>query len=199
MAYVIVKPTVVLEPILPNTPTPQEQAAYDAALLVYQQYLADVATYEAQIDGVRHLASPDLIIRFTAEDLPESLIADDVYLLAAEREVLREAAIAVSDIAGLSANDAAVLVLLVQLKLTIELIPQLPQLLQEGILGETQRLAEIDWTARLVQLLSKYRNDLLAINPAADVVDDSQIVVAGNTTDSHEIDFEQTYFDTRRY
>ena len=199
MAYVIVKPTVVLEPILPNTPTPQEQAAYDAALLVYQQYLADVATYEAQIDGVRRLASPDLIIRFTAEELPESLIADDVYLLAAEREVLREAAIAVSDIASLSVSDAMALLLLVQLKLTIELIPQLPKLLQEGILGETQRLAEIDWTARLVQLLSKYRNDLLAINPAADVVDDSQIVVAGNTTDSHEIDFEQTYFDTRRY
>ena len=173
MAYVIVKPTDTTDP----------------------DYQTELDTYNRQIEGIRRLASPDLITRFTETDLPESLIADDVYLLAAEREVLREAAIAVSDIAGLSVSDAMALLLLVQIKLTLEFISQLPQLLQEGILGETQRFAEIDWEDRETRLLSKYRNELLAINPAADVVDDSQIVVVGETTASQEIDFDVPYYN----
>ena len=80
MAYIIVKPTVLIEPILPQNPTQQQQDDYDAAVLVYQQYLADLATYNTQIDGIRLIASTDLVLKFTEMDLPESLIAADVYL-----------------------------------------------------------------------------------------------------------------------
>ena len=80
MAYIIVKPT---DPTAPD-------------------YATELATYNAQLDGIRKLASPDLRTVLTETHLPESTLADDVYLLAAEREVLREAGIDTADVSGLS-------------------------------------------------------------------------------------------------
>ena len=166
MAYIIVKPTVVIEPILPQNPTQQQQDAYDAALLVYQQYLADLATYNTQINGIRLIASTDLVVKFTEVDLPESLIAADVYLAAVERRVLMDTGITVADLLSLSPDIRARLVYMVQLAEVIELKPQLPQIVRDQELRESQQVQEIDWEKHSEKLANNYKIELLIVNPS---------------------------------
>ena len=193
MAYIIVKPTAVIEPILPQNPTQQQQDAYDAALLVYTEYLANLAVYTAQIASIRKLASPDLVTLFTDVELPESIITDDVYLRASEREVLREAVITVADLTSVTMELLETLVYIVQLRVAIELIPQLPQLLRQAEIDFQSQYADIDWTARVEKLEAIYLDEIHLINPTASTGVDSAIAVVVNTTASHEIDFEYPY------
>ena len=166
MAYIIVKPTAVIEPILPQNPTQQQQDAYNAALLVYQQYLADLATYTTQIDGIRLIASTDLVLKFTEMDLPESLIAADVYLAAVERRVLMDTNIAVADLPSVTPDIRARLVYMVQLAEVIEMKPQLPQIVRDQELRENQQFQEIDWEKHSEKLANNYKIELLIVNPS---------------------------------
>ena len=166
MAYIIVKPTAVIEPILPQNPTQQQQDDYDAAVLVYQQYLADLATYNTQINGIRLIASTDLVVKFTEVDLPESLIADDVYLAAVERRVLMDTGIDTADVSSQTPDIRARLVYMVQLAEAIEMIPQLPQIVRDQELRESQQVQEIDWEKHSEKLANNYKIELLIVNPS---------------------------------
>ena len=149
MAQIIVKPT------LPDSPTTQQQADYDAALLVYN----------GRIEAIRLLASPDIASPMTADDIPESVIANSVYLLAAERRVMRDTAI--TDLTTVSADDLASLVYMTQILLAFRFLAQLPEQLRETLLGETNQFQEITLDQRKQNLLSEYNDELVVINPSS--------------------------------
>lgn len=173
MAVVIVKPTDTTDP----------------------DYQSELDTYNEQIDGIRRLASPFLTNPLTATSLPEDVIADPVYLDALEREVLRESAIDAADVSSLPADELAELVYLVQIRVAIDFIPQLPQLLEQSIFANDTRYADVDWEKRVERLEAIYLEVLKVVNPAANVVDTSTIPVQGTTTKSEEIDFDVPYYN----
>ena len=153
---IITKPTFVD----PDNPTSAETAAQ--------------ALYESRLQTVRLIVSPDLISMFDATELPDAVLADDGYLGAAEREVLRHSGKTAAEVAALAVDseELALLVYATQLQMAIRMIPQLAQMIQEGLLSETQRFAEVDWEQRKAGLLADYKTKVLLVNPDADIGSD---------------------------
>ena len=141
MATIIVKPTDTSDP----------------------NYATDLAVYNTRISEIRNLASPDLAAPITDEEIPESVIADSVYLTAAERRVLRDTAI--TDISTVSADNLAILVYMTQVLLAFRLLAQLPELLQESVRSDGAQYQEITLEQRKQNLLSEYNDELAVINP----------------------------------
>ena len=126
-------------------------------------YNADLAEYNTRIEAIRLLASPDVSAPLTDTEIPETVVADNVYLTAAERRVLRDTAIA--DPTTVSAENLAILVYMTQVLLAFRLLAQLPELLQESVLSDSARYQEITLDQRKQNLLSEYNDELAVINP----------------------------------
>ena len=148
---IIKKPTFVN----PDFPTTAEAAAQ--------------ALYESQLQTVRLIVSPDLVAAFTAATLPDAILADDGYLGASEREVLRHSGKTAAEIAALAAGseELANLIHATQLQIAIRIIPQAAQILQQGLIHFVTRYQAIDWEKRRIELLSDYKAKILVVNPAA--------------------------------
>ena len=144
MAHIIIKPTNQADP----------------------NYQSELDTYNMQIDSIRKLASPDLVSRLTEEELPEADIADDVYLAAKERQVLKDAGIDAADVASLTAERRAQLVYMTQLLEAIEIAPQIPQIVRQRALHTSTDYQEIDWEKHIEKLANNYKIELLVFNPS---------------------------------
>ena len=158
-------------------------------------YATELATYTAQIEGIRILASPDVVAKFTDTELPESIIANDVYLAAKEREVLKDTNIDAPDVSSQTDAIYQRLVYMTQLLVAIELKPQLAQIIRQRSFSTDTQLQTVDWEAHIARWLANYNDELIVVNPAANVVDTSSIPVAGATTKSEEIDFDVSYYN----
>ena len=139
-------------------------------------YAARLVTFEANIDGARKLASPNLVEPITADDLPTEVLGDDVFLRTAERQVLRDVGLTAADVASLSRDSETfqTLLLLLQLRLAINIQPKLPQLLRESVLSyaHDEQWERIGWKERQDELKEQYKDEVLEINPDAEVLND---------------------------
>ena len=137
-------------------------------------YAADLAVYESHIDGVRKLASPNLVEPITADDLPTEILGNDVFLRSAERQVIRHAGLTTSEVASLPIDSEkfAILLTMVQLRLAINISPRLPELLRESVLSyaHDEQWEQIGWKVRQEELQEEDTEELLEINPDADVL-----------------------------
>lgn len=131
-------------------------------------YAADLARFNAEVEGVRRKASPDIAVVVTAEQLPESTITADEYLGTAKRKVFRD-----TGRTSISPSDALYpdFVQLVTNLLVMEFIPQLAQILQDGQLQDVTRYQEVSWMARIEMLTEQYNDIVSQINPAAEIDD----------------------------
>ena len=150
--------SIIIKPTDPNAPN----------------YAEALETFEADIDGSRKLASPNLMEPITADDLPTEVIGNDVYLRSAERQVLRHTGLTASEVASLPRDSEkfAILKKLVQLRLAINISPRLPELLRESVLSyaHDEQWEQIGWKVRQEALQAEYTEELLEINPNADVL-----------------------------
>ena len=55
---------------------------------------------------------------------------------------------------------------MVQLAEAIEMIPQLPQIVRDQELRESQQVQEIDWEKHSEKLANNYKIELLIVNPS---------------------------------
>lgn len=149
---------IIIKPTDPNAPD------YDSVL----------AVYELNIDGGRKLASPNLAEPITADDLPSEILGDDVFLLSAERQVLRDVGLTAADVANLPRDSEKfqTLLYLLQLRLAINISPKLPELLRESFLSyaHDEQWEQIGWKARQAELVEFYKAELKEINPDADIL-----------------------------
>lgn len=146
--------------------------------------------YQARLNTIRILASPDITLRVTAEELPDAILEDAAYLQAAERRVMRETAKTEADITAL-ANDAEEriqLIYAVQLQIAIRIIPQVAQLVREQLMMENRQYQTIDWNERITKLQADYSVEVLSINPDAEIqTDDTLTAPVGMVTTSRKI------------
>ena len=156
-------------------------------------YQSELDTYNVQIEGIRTLASPDLAAKFTDSQLPESLIADDVYLAAKEREVLKDTGINAADVASQTAEVYRRLVYMTQLLVAIELKQQLLRIIRQRVMSTDTQMQAIDLESHVARLQANYISELIVVNPTASGT--SSIPVAGATTSSEEIDFDVPYYN----
>ena len=156
-------------------------------------YQSELDTYNAQIEGIRILASPDLVAKSTDSQLPESLIADDVYLAAKEREVLKDTNINAADVASQTAEVYRRLVYMTQLLVAIELKQQLLRIISQRVMSTDTQMQAIDLESHVARLQANYISELIVVNPTASGT--SSIPVAGATTSSEEIDFDVSYYN----
>lgn len=140
-------------------------------------YASDLAVYEANIDGARKLASPNLVEPITEDDLPTSVLGDPVFLRSAERQVLRDVGLKASDVSSLPRDSEKfqTLLLLLQLRLAINIQPKLPQLLRESVLSyaHDEQWERIGWKERQNELKDQYKDEVMEINPEAEIFMDS--------------------------
>ena len=160
MAYIIVKPADTSDP----------------------NYDTELATYNARLDSARLRASPDLIARITETELPESVIADDAYLLASEIKVLRDTGIAASAVSGLSADRFELLLLALWDQMSIELIPQIAAILRQRSISTETTVAEVDWEKRVARIEKRYAENVTVLNPSANVSSDASATVEITTS-----------------
>lgn len=136
---------------------------------LWAQYLRSLQQYETLEGfeaGVRFLVSPDVANPLTDEELPSRLIVNPVYLDAAERKVLADTKMTMVDIENLKAtNDPLLdtLIYLVQLRVAIALVPQVPQIISEGALQDQTRYNAISVQEKLMQLEGLYQEEISII------------------------------------
>ena len=139
-------------------------------------YAAELATFEANIDSARKLASPNLVEPITEDDLPTSVLGDPVFLRTAERQVLRDVGMTAAEVSSLSRDSEKflTLLLLLQLRLAINISPNLPALLRESVLSyaHDEQWERIGWKERQDELKEQYKEELKEINPDAEVFKD---------------------------
>ena len=133
-------------------------------------YDEDLNRYNTQIEGVRRKASPDISVKLTEEQLPESDIGSDEYLAACERLVLSATGTSESEVTSLSRNSSQYksLVYLLQVQIAIKFIPQLPQIVREGDLQDVSQYQSIDWQKKLMELKAEYNEQLTLVSPEAE-------------------------------
>lgn len=175
MAVIIVKPVALIVPTDPTDPV------YLANLA---RYNSDLAIFESQLEGIRLLSSTELTVKLTETQLPESFITNDVYLREAERVVLLDTANTSADVSGLSpdSDEFLDLVYLVQLRVTIEMIPQIAQIVRESLLQDSGTYQEIDWEKRIERFEKRYSGKAQIINPAATTSGTLNVPVALTTS-----------------
>ena len=136
-------------------------------------YASDLEVFKANIAGSRRLASPNLTEPITVDDLPDEILGDDVFLLSAERQVLRDVGLTSADVANLPRDSEKfqILLYLLQLRMAINISPKLPELLRESFLSyaHDETWERIGWQARQSELQELYTAELKVINPTADV------------------------------
>lgn len=139
----------------PDNPTPQETAAQ--------------TVYQARMQTGRDILSPDITVRFTAEQIPDAVFSEAGALLIIETQVMAHAGLTVAEVEALSddSNELLMLVHAVLIRRAIGLLPQAAQILREGLLQETTQYQEIDWEARKTQLQSDYQDAIKVVNPDA--------------------------------
>ena len=123
------------------------------------------ARYEAQVESIRRLASPNAASPLTADQLPETFITDPAYLDAAERSVLRN--LKLNTVPSTTEDNYAQVVYLVQLRVAIDLIPQLRSILRQTMVGETVQIESFALEDRLNYLEEKYLEETDDIIPDA--------------------------------
>ena len=151
-------------------------------------YAAELAAFEANIDGARKLASPNLVEPITEEDLPTSVLGDPVFLRTAERQVLRDVGMTAAEVSSLPRDSEKflILLLLLQLRLAINIQPKLPQLLRESVLSyaHDEQWERIGWKERQDELKEQYKDEVMEINPEAEILMDSLPAAVVLLTDS---------------
>ena len=147
MAVILVKPT--------DTTSPTYQAMLDQ--------------YNTRIDGVRIKASPDITTRISEELLPSSVIENDVYMRSAERQVLKSVNMTAADVESLDKTSDTFLdlVVLMQIRLAINVIPQLPQVINEVYLQDSSRYQTVNWDKRIEELKAEFSDIIEDIVPDA--------------------------------
>ena len=151
MGTIIPKPTFVDA----DNPTPDETAADNL--------------YKARAQVVRNTLSPDLVVRFTAKQIPNDIIFEEGSLRVDEAKVMSAADMTVAEVQALTAGSAELesLVYAVELRRVIRFIPQAAQMIRDGLLGNTQQFQEIDWTERVKRLETDYQDAVKIVNPSA--------------------------------
>ena len=147
MFLVLVKPT---EPTAPN-------------------YDSDLALYESDLDGVRKMASPNLVEPITADDMPSEVL--EVFLYSAEQQVLRDVGLTVDEVRNMPRDSERFKKLrsLVRKRLAINISPNLPALLRESFLSyaHDEQWERIGWKERQAELQEQYTDELIDFNPDA--------------------------------
>ena len=124
--------------------------------------------YKSQRNSVRRLASPNAAVPLTESQLPNDFIDDPAYLNAEERFVLRKLKKKTSTFNIETDEDSEQIIFLVQLRIAIRLIPQLPLILRQTMVGETVAIQEFDLEERLKELEDIYIEETEDITPDAD-------------------------------
>ena len=119
--------------------------------------------YSAQLESIRRLASPNAAAPLSTAQLPDAFITDPIYLDSQERYVLRKLNRTSAPNSGDS--DYERIVYLVQLRVAIKLLPQLPSILRQTMVGETIQIQEYDLEKRLADLEEEYMEETEVIVP----------------------------------
>ena len=119
--------------------------------------------YDAQLNSVRRLASPNAASPLTGSQLPDDFLTDPAYLDASERFVLRN--LGKTSAPSADDEDYEQIVYLIQIQLAIRLIPQLPGILRQTMVGESVQIQSYDWETRLEQLEDLYEEETEDIVP----------------------------------
>lgn len=112
------------------------------------------------LTSIRRLASPNAAAPLTEQQLPDDFIEDPVYLEAEERFILRKLSIPSNAIPQPGAANYDQVVFLIQIRVAMRLIPQLPLILRQTMVGETIQIQNLDWEKRLEELEELYADEV---------------------------------------
>lgn len=135
-------------------------------------YQADLDTFNAQVQEIRDLISPDIRVVITEELLPEQRIIP--YIRRASYKVLKDVGISITDLNDLDKTSERYLQLvdLQEIVTAIGLIPQAAQTIRTSFVQQSLQHAEIDWEKRIEELEENYEDLIEIVNPDAETIGD---------------------------
>ena len=99
-------------------------------------------------------------VGLTTQDLPDSVIEKNVFLRAAELEVIQRITAAQYDAKLAIQSSRERITIAIQKRTAALIIPALPQIVENSALQERVRFLEIDWQAR-IELLQQEADDII--------------------------------------
>lgn len=132
----------------------------------YNDFLTDSDLYNAQLNSIRLGVSPDLSAPISSDLLTNEIIDDPIFVTQSEIEVLQDAGLPIA-VVDKSDSNYNRLLYLTQLKVRIEFIPKIPQLIRQGKLDSSVQYSEYDAELIVKSLTEKYNDGIQKINPSA--------------------------------
>ena len=99
-------------------------------------------------------------VGLTTQDLPDSVIEKNVFLRAAELEVIQRITAAQYDAKLAIQSSRERITIAIQKRTAALIIPALPQIVENSALQERVRFLEVDWQAR-IELLQQEADDII--------------------------------------
>ena len=132
-------------------------------------YEKDLEIFNGSMDSIRKRVSPDALDPITARQLPNTFINDPIFIEPAEAQVLAHKKMRAADVAShKAANDAVYqeLLVLTEIRVCIEMLPQLPQQVRRIYVGVTTQSSEVKISEKISQLEMTYKR---IISPSTDI------------------------------
>ena len=117
------------------------------------------------LTSIRRLGSIDILDPITADELPDAVIEDQIYLDAAESQLLTDTKLTVAQVNAATGARRVNLQNLLVIGTVLKLLPQLIQILQDRALTRDVRYSEVNLEAKEAYLRAEYSKTLIIINP----------------------------------